>query len=138
VSFENLEEYLTATTPDLLQFVQNGEVRFLAIADQEATDAQGFPLDQYVPRTVSFLQCVWNVKTAEEVRIAERTQATVIYEIICPFEFDSAAIIVKSADRAELKLRIGGTAVVLEIISMIPQSNISYKIFAADLDDGSV
>lgn len=118
----------------MINGLSNGEIRFLKLPDSTDSDPNGFYSEERTARTTDFLPCTWQQKTAEEAKIAERTQSDFVYVIVIAQYFENSAVEVNPSDRAELRIKKGGDAVTLEIIGVINQSNITHKIIAVLTD----
>lgn len=137
--WQQTEDYLNAHTHGMLDFVNNGSVRFLALPDSPATDAAGFPSDSFTPRTTEFLPCSWAAKKIEEKEVATQTRSLSGYEInLSQTAPDGSPVVVRPSDRVEIKFRPSADETEeLEIVSLLNISKILWRVFAVRLNDES-
>lgn len=130
-----MTDYLAAQFAVLQTELSNGSCRALAAHDAELTDEQGFPSSGYAPRTSKFLPCAWTAKKMDEKFAGDRTRGLSGYEITLAQRIGGAAVVVKSSDRLELKLKPSdATPVLLEIIAVRNQSSVAWTVYAVDLE----
>jgi hypothetical protein len=139
MSFAALDSKLRGAVPALIERINNGECRLMAQPLDGATDAQGYPNPTYSARTEAFLPCVWvTVSDAErgasEFNVAAAVRALIGYKVTVAAEVGGVPVASAASDRLELKRTIGGDAITLEVLAVLPNSNFSLTILAKDID----
>lgn len=130
-----MTSYLAEQFGYLQTELANGACRALALDDSELTDSQGHPSSGYAPRTPGFLPCSWTAKKIEEKFVSDRTRSLAGYEITLPQKQGGVQTVFKPSDRLELKLKPNdASAVELEILAVLNQSNVAWTIYAIDLE----
>ena len=135
MSFQCAANYLQENFGQVLANLSNGECRFL-VSGNEATDAQGFPVSSFTPRTANYLRCAWKAIKIDEKTIATQTRGLCGYEISVAQMIGGTQIIAKPSDRLELKLKIGATeSETLEIVALQNVSGVIWTIYAVDINE---
>lgn len=140
MSFGQIDNYLRdVAVPQIIDTLHNGECRLMAQPLDGAKDSQGYPNPTYAARLESFMPCVWQKKSAAdkdagELIVAAAVRALVGYQITVAAEVGGSPVVALASDRLELKKTIGGSAVTLEVLAVLPNSNFSLTILAKDID----
>ncbi len=129
----------TRVMPHVIDAVSNGECRILE-HNPDLQDDQGFPSPAYVARTFNFIPCVWKIRTNQgssddEQDVARQTRGVLKYKITVGRVYDDEAVVIKTADRIELRQRIGVEELLtLEIVGPVNVSNVVWEVMAVDTD----
>lgn len=136
MSFNCVTSYLEENYGDVFGYITNGEIRFLSASTPYQTDENGFAVSSFTPRTTEFIGCLWEAKTADEAKIADRVQATVVFQVQIPVkDSDKNPIAVRHGDRAELRLRKNDTVFrAVEVGAVLPVNNIFQKLIVFEID----
>jgi hypothetical protein len=133
VSFDFIKAQINKHLPATFLSVKNGQCRFLSNGNNP-TDSQGFPANNYTPRTVNYFPCVWRERAVSGQDVDLSTRASSVFEIVLETVSAGADIVALESDRLELLAEFGAdeTSKTLEIVS-IASNIVSRKLICIDL-----
>lgn len=138
MSLADIQTSLAGSFQEILEYLNNGEIRLSSLNTDQLTDDQGFPLNEFDTRTVGFIPCHWSLKSDDDRDAGERTIAAQVrgvtaYKILIAKSYDGDDIELGVSDRLELK-RIAGSSLItsLEVTAVVDDGGINWKLYAVD------